>query len=125
MNLSFIMPSLTLVGIIFALLMILGHLLNKQKLPASQADAALVFGTGLLWKARPRWTHAAKLYHQEKVRYLIVSGGVKVPNTTQTKAEWFRDHLVKLNVPPDRVLMENQATNAAENVEFALPIIQR
>lgn len=45
-------------------LVVIGHLLNKQDLPTSQVDAALVLGTGLDWKAEARWRHAARLYRQ-------------------------------------------------------------
>lgn len=110
--------------IVFSL-MGLGHLLNKQNLPAVQADAALVFGTGLGWKAEARWRHAAQLYRQRLVRSIIVSGGVPVPGKSQTEAEWFRDNLVVLGVPKGDILVENRATNASENAVFALPIIQQ
>lgn len=110
--------------IVFSL-MGLGHLLNKQNLPAVQADAALVFGTGLGWKAEARWRHAAQLYRQRLVRSIIVSGGVPVPGKSQTEAEWFRDNLVLLGVPEEDILVENRATNASENAVLALPIIQQ
>lgn len=107
------------------LLIAMGHLLNKQDLPAFQADVALVFGTSLGWKAEARWRHAAQLYYQSLVRYIIVSGGVSVPDRSQTEAEWFRDNLISIGIPREHVLIENQATNASENVAFALPIIRQ
>jgi len=112
----------------FCLILILtsiGSLLNKQNLPAFQADTALVFGTGLGWKAEARWRHAAQLYHQGMIRHIIVSGGVIVPGLQQTEAEWFQSNLMDLGIPSEHILIENRATNAAENAEFALPIIQR
>lgn len=107
------------------ILMSIGHLLNKQNLPTIQADTALVFGTGLGWKAESRWRHAAQLYHKGVVRCVIVSGGVNVPGLQQTEAEWFRNNLMGLGVPSEHILLENQATNAAENASFALPIIRK
>lgn len=107
------------------LLILIGHRLNKQDIPAFQADVALVFGTALGWKAEARWTHAAQLYHQKFVRSIIVSGGVPVPGMSQTEAEWFRDNLVLLDVLAQDILVENHATNASENAVFALPIIQQ
>jgi len=114
--------------IAFCLILILtsfGRLLNKQNLPAFQADAALVFGTGLGWKAETRWKHAAQLYHQGIVRYIIVSGGVIVPGLQQTEAEWFQSNLMDFGVPSEHILLENRATNAAENAALALPLFQR
>jgi hypothetical protein len=47
--------ALAILSLFFVILLIaMGHLLNKQDLPAFQADAALVFGTGLGWKAETR-----------------------------------------------------------------------
>lgn len=105
-------------------LITLGHLLNKRRLPASQADVALVFGTGLDWKAKSRWTHAAQLFKQGLVRYIIVSGGVNVPQQSKTEAEWFRENLISLGIPTEYILLENQATNASENASYALSILQ-
>ncbi len=102
----------------------LWHLLNRRQLPSTPADVGLVFGTGLHWKAQARVNMAAQLFHQGCVRYLIVSGGVLIPETTITEAAWFRDALVRRGVPDERILLEAQATNTAENATYALPIIQ-
>jgi uncharacterized SAM-binding protein YcdF (DUF218 family) len=102
----------------------LGHFLNRRRLPAAPVDAALVFGTGLAWKAHARCATAAELFHCGLVRFLIVSGGVLVPGTHMTEAEWFREQLVARGVPAERILLESRATNTAENAAFALPIIE-
>lgn len=118
--------ALAILSLFFVILFLaMGHLLNKQDLPAFRADAALVFGTGLGWKAEARWRHAAQLYRQGSIRHVIVSGGVPVPGKSQTEAEWFRDNLVLLDVPKEDILVESQAANASENAVFALPIIQQ
>jgi uncharacterized SAM-binding protein YcdF (DUF218 family) len=101
----------------------LGHLFNRRRLPAAPVDAALVFGTGLVWKARARCATAAQVFHRGLARYLIVSGGVLMPGTNIPEAAWFRDQLLRLGVPADRILLEPRATNTAENTAFALPII--
>jgi uncharacterized SAM-binding protein YcdF (DUF218 family) len=104
-------------------LIALGHMLNRRRLPPAPVDAALVFGTGLAWKAQTRCATAARLYHRGLVRYLIVSGGVPIPGTCTTEAAWFRELLIAQGVPASRILIESRSTNTAENVEFALPII--
>jgi uncharacterized SAM-binding protein YcdF (DUF218 family) len=109
---------------IVAMLIALGHLLNWRRLPPAPVDAALVFGSGLPWKAQARCATAAELFHHRLVRWLIVSGGVLVPGTHMTEAEWFCDQLVAQGVPADRILLESRATNTAENAAFALPIIE-
>ena len=101
-----------------------GHVLNRRRLPSTAADAALVFGTGLHWKALARISTAAQLFHQGHIRYLIVSGGVVMPGATVTEAAWFREALIGHGVPAARIFVEPQATNTAENAIYALPIIQ-
>jgi uncharacterized SAM-binding protein YcdF (DUF218 family) len=109
--------------LLIAALISLGHLLNRRWLPSTSADAGLVFGTGVPWKARARVNRAAHLFHHGYVRSLIVSGGVFIPGTSMTEAAWFRDALVRCGVPDERILVEDQATNTAENATYALPII--
>jgi uncharacterized SAM-binding protein YcdF (DUF218 family) len=102
----------------------LGFLLNKRNLPAAPADVTLVFGTYIEWKARSRWLRAAEIYHQGLSHCLIVSGGVRVPGQPLTEAEWFRDHLVALGVPAEKILLENRARTTPENAAFTLPLLK-
>jgi uncharacterized SAM-binding protein YcdF (DUF218 family) len=111
------------IGLLLGALIGLGHFFNRRRLPAVPVDVALVFGTGLAWKAQARCMTAAWLFHCGHVRYLIVSGGVLVPGLHITEAEWFRKQLLQHGVPADRILLEPRATNTAENTTFALPII--
>lgn len=114
--------SIALAGAIVALIA-LGHSLNWRRAPRRQADAALVFGCGQVWKREARCATAAHVYHRGMARWLVVSGGVIVPGTDQTEAAWFRDRLVAHGVPPEKILLEDRATNTAENAAFALPIL--
>ena len=103
----------------------LGRFLDRRRLPppGESADVALVFGTGAEWKARGRCEVAARLYHERRVRRLVVSGGVPVGGVCE--ADRFRDALVALGVPADRIECEPCATNTAENCALALPILRR
>ncbi len=112
-------------GSIIALFILLGHFFDKRNLPSVPADAALVFGTTLAWKARTRWETAAQLFNDGMVRYLIVSGSVRVQGTDMTEAEWFRENLIEQGIPTDRVITENRATNTRENTELVLPILRQ
>ena len=115
---------LALAGMALAgLLVALGYFLKFERLPSSPADAALVFGAGLEWKALARVQHAASLYHRQQVRWLIVSGGVPFPGTGLSEAEYFRRQLMQLGVPSSQILLEERATNTAENAAFAYPIL--
>jgi uncharacterized SAM-binding protein YcdF (DUF218 family) len=106
------------------LLTAVGLFLNRRKLPNEPADVALVFGTGLDWKADTRVRAAVAAFDRGLARHLIVSGGVPMPGLGGvTEAEWFRTRLLAQGVPSDRIHLENRATNTAENVEFATPIL--
>jgi uncharacterized SAM-binding protein YcdF (DUF218 family) len=108
---------------ILGVLIGLGNFFNRRQLPMTPVDAALVFGTGLAWKAQSRCATAAEVFQRGLVRYLIVSGGVLVPSTNIPEAVWFRDQLLRHGVPADRIMLEPHATNTAENASFALPMI--
>lgn len=101
----------------------LGHFLNRRRLPSEPADAALVFGCGEVWKREARCATAAALFRRGLARWLVVSGGVLVPGTAQTEAAWFRDNLAGRGVPAERILLEDKASNTAENAAYALPIL--
>ncbi len=101
-----------------------GHAIHWRRLPTEPADVALVFGCGLAWKAESRLAAALALYRAGLVRAIIVSGGVRMPESAQTEAEWFQARLVCAGVPVSQVLMENRATNTAENAEFSWPIVE-
>src|SRR5512134_2860912 len=118
-------PLVAFLGCIIPIFVVVGFALNTQNLPVSQADAALVFGTGLEWKAKSRWLHAAQLFKNGLIRYIVVSGGVLVPHQAVTEAEWFRNHLILLGIPAEKIILENRATNAFENADFALPTLQK
>src|SRR5262245_12425386 len=110
--------------ILIALLIGLGHFLNRRRMPSRPVDAALVFGTGLGWKAATRLRTAEALFDAGLIRQAIVSGGVPMHDGSgMTEAEWLKARLVAHGVPVDRVLVENRATNTHENAAFSLPII--
>jgi uncharacterized SAM-binding protein YcdF (DUF218 family) len=107
-----------------ATLIAIGLFLNRRKLPEEPADVALVFGTGLDWKADSRVRAAAAAFDRGLARHFIVSGGVPMPGLGGvTEAQWFRDQMVDRGVPPDRIHLENRARNTAENVELSTPIL--
>jgi len=107
-----------------ACLVVVGQFLNRRRLPREPADVALVFGSGLDWKAESRWKTAADVFDRGQAPQLIVSGGVPMPGLGgTTEAEWFRARLMEHGVPGERIHVENRATNTGENVEFTTPIL--
>jgi len=115
--------AIALVSVICGLVGI-GRFLDRRSLPSTPADAALVFGTGVPWKAESRLRAALWLHERGLACHFIVSGGVPMKeHPSMTEAEWLRARLIDRGVAPERVHMENRATNTAENVELAWPIM--
>lgn len=70
---------------------------------------------------RRRSLHGAALFHQGRVRHLIVCGGLG--RHPPTEAEVMRDVLASAGVPPGCISLENQSTRTVENIRNALPIL--
>ncbi|CAM3519853.1 YdcF family protein [Marinicrinis lubricantis] len=91
-------------------------------------DAGIVLGAAL-WNGVPspalkeRLDHALALYNDGSFRKFIVSGGYDVPGARYTEAEGMKNYLVEHGVPPEDVLLENQATSTYENIKLSKEIM--
>lgn len=89
-------------------------------------DAALVLGAAL-WDGQPspalkeRLDQAYRLYRDGLVQYLILSGGKGDDGLTE--AEGMKRYLVDKGIPSDRLLLEDQARNTAENIANSKKIL--
>ena len=90
--------------------MLVGHTLRK-------ADCIFMLGSYDVRVA----DYAIELYHQGYAPYLLFSGGVIQQNDKlnihwdETEADYFAKRAIDQGVPPDNVLIENQAMNTGEN----------
>jgi uncharacterized SAM-binding protein YcdF (DUF218 family) len=64
---------------------------------------------------RARLDHAAQLYRDGYAPYLVVTGG-KRPGDRTTEAAVARAYAMSLNVPADRILVEDEARTTLESV---------
>ncbi|RXZ81962.1 YdcF family protein [Paenibacillaceae bacterium] len=104
---------------------------NSFKEPRSLqiADVGIVLGASL-WNDYPspglqeRLDHALHLYEQGKFKFIIVSGGLDYAGARYTEAEGMSHYLAKHGVPPERLLLENNATSTYENLLFSGRIMQ-
>jgi len=96
----------------------------------SQADAAIVLGAAL-WNERPspalkeRLNHALQLYKDNKVQYIIVSGGKGHANDKLSEAEGMKNYLIEQGVNETHIVLEQHATNTYENLLFTKSIIDK
>ena len=72
---------------------------------------------------------AADLFHDEVAPFIIVSGGIAhvgdliETGWDQTEAFMFKQRLVELNVPEEKIISENRATNCGENIQFSRALL--
>jgi uncharacterized SAM-binding protein YcdF (DUF218 family) len=60
---------------------------------------------------------AARVYHLITASWVIASGGIPdSASQTAPESEVMRDELIRLGVPPDRILLESESRNTAEQV---------
>lgn len=99
------------------------HHLNHRALAA---DVMLVLGTNDTRVAE----FAAKLYHEGLSEKLVVTGGLGHQNDLlatgwdRPEAEVFADILASRGVPRDKMMLETQALNTAENLAFSRRVIE-
>ena len=88
--------------------------------------AGLVLGAAL-WDEKPspalkeRLDLAYQLYREGWVQHLILSGGKGDDGLSE--AEGMKRYLVDKGVPPDRLLLEDQSRNTAENIANSKKIL--
>lgn len=90
------------------------------------ADVIVALGTNDLRVAE----HAADLFLRGYGPVLVCTGGVAHENDLlataweKTEAEMFADVAVSCGVPRERILLETQATNTAENLVFTRAVLE-
>ncbi len=91
--------------------------------PPQPSDAILVFGSNDLRVAE----HAAALFHRNLAPWLLFSGarGRMTEHWKVTEAEAMAQVARSLKVPADRILIENEATNTGQNIQFARQTLTR
>ena len=90
------------------------HLMNHQLI---KADAILVLCSHDTRVAE----RAAELFHQRWAPLLIFSGGLGAITRdiwSDPEANQFAGIAIKLGVPKDKILIENQSSNTGENILF-------
>ena len=107
--------------------------LEWQHLPADelpQAEAIVLLGGGTRPQLPPRPTseiseggdrmlYAAKLYHDAKAPYVVVSGGfIEFYGSTVAESEAMQELLLSMGVPEDDIVLESQSRNTYENATY-------
>ena len=97
---------------------------NFMHMNQSPEKADVIVGFGCYDEDIPR--RCAELYHQGYAPYVCFSGGLG-RNTdklwTKSEAERFAAIAISEGVPEERIILENQSTNSAENLLFTPKIL--
>ena len=98
------------------------HFLRRTPIAS---DVIIAFGTNDIRVAE----HAAGLFNRGFGESLVCTGGIAHKGDL-LETEWdgpeadiYRDVAIRQGVPPDRILVENQATNTAENIRFTRKLL--
>jgi uncharacterized SAM-binding protein YcdF (DUF218 family) len=100
------------------------HQLRHKPIPA---DIILALGTNDLRVAE----FAANLYHRNYGKTLVCTGAIAHQDDllatpwTRTEAEMYAEVAMRYGVPEDRILLEKNAANTAENIRFTRELLAR
>lgn len=94
----------------------------------SEADCGLVFGSAAYGFDVPgpamlrRISTAVRLYHEKKLKRLVLSGG-KVDRDDQSEAEVMERYALRQSVPASAMQTEERATSTWQNLEYSRPFL--
>jgi uncharacterized SAM-binding protein YcdF (DUF218 family) len=72
-----------------------------------------------------RLIHTARLYHEGKIKTILVSGAYKTLNSTVEEAPLIRNALIRSGVPDSAIIMESESRNTHENAVNSAKIIRK
>lgn len=94
-----------------------------------KSDAAIVLGAAA-WNGKPspvlkeRINHAIDLYKNEKVDYLIFTGG-KAPGEIKSEARTSMEYAIEQGVNENDIIIEEKSNVTKENLEFAIKEVKK
>lgn len=99
---------------------------DQRNPDAHPRKAGVVLGAAL-WDNQPspalveRLDQAIKLYKQNKIEYIILSGGLGKARISEAKA--MQIYLIQHGISPEKLILEDQSTNTRENLRYTAQII--
>jgi hypothetical protein len=99
-------------------LKIIWNALTRCDILPERADVIVVGGCRDLGLAEK----AAELYHAGVSR-MIITTGYQPSYMDMTEAELLADHCIKLNVPTESIILENNAKNTGENIRLSAQLV--
>lgn len=73
-----------------------------------------------------RLTATIQLYHQKKIRKILISGGTgRMTEVSKMEADVSREYLLSIGIPDKDILVENESRNTHENALFSKEILDK
>ena len=80
-----------------------------------------VFGSGA-----DRYVQSMELFYRNKAKHIIISSGSgSLVYTDVKEADLLRDQMIRIGIPADKLIAENQSRNTYENAKNTAEIIQK
>lgn len=99
-----------------------------SEIPEQDADYLIVLGAKVNADG-PSLTlqkriDAAYAYLAEHPHTIVVASGGQGSDEPMSEADCIADQLIRMGISPDRILLENQSTDTAENIQFSSQLIE-
>jgi len=76
-------------------------------------------------EAADRLLYAVKLYHENKIDKILISGGsAKLLNQEIKEADFLKEFLIEIKIPEEDIIIENKSRNTFENAKFTAQILE-
>lgn len=129
-----ILMSCAMIFYAVTLVLLVGYIhLSPSAQPGAQADGTenvyIVFGAkvkadGPARTLASRLDVAVDVMKRDSGTVCIVSGG-QGPDEPFTEASCMRDYMVKRGISPDRIFLEEKASNTRENIQYSAELIEK
>ena len=89
----------------------------------SAGDVVMVLGNPTCLE--DRIVKAVEIMQKSMANYILLSGGVFLPQSIQTEALGMYDFCIHSGIPKEKILIENESTTTRENIILSAPIIEK
>ena len=113
------------------------HLSPINKATVAKYHAMVVLGAGITQAKRQttigllgysRIVEAVKLYQQglqQDIHYIVFLSGGATSKSHLTEAQLYQTALIKMGIPSQQIILENNSRNTFQNAKFVKPLLQQ
>lgn len=94
-----------------------------QSMSEESSVGDIIFVPGNPACLEDRIVKAVSLLKKGNAEYIVLSGGVMIPNSIHTEAEAMYRYCIDMGIKKEKIVVENLSTTTIENVVFCAPLI--